>query len=97
MKDFTEEINEEDDLAVTGETIQIIDPYSKIQFSDPVKNVRCKHSYEKAIIYELIASNPQTKCYWMGCSNRIPIKPRDLVPDDDLRRHMARLKARAAI
>lgn len=106
MKTFTEEedanlgdqeMNDEDDLAVTGVTIQTIDPYSKREFSDPVKNTHCKHSYEKEIIYDLISKNSKVKCYWMGCNNRIPIKPQDLVPDAELKRHMTRLKARAAI
>ena len=93
-----QETNEdEDDLAVTGVTIQTIDPYSKREFSDPVKNVNCNHSYEKAIIYELMAKNPKVRCYWMGCSNRTPVKSNDLVPDDDLKRHMTRMKARVAI
>lgn len=106
MKNFTEEedlnsgdpeMNDEDDLAVTGVTVQTIDPYSKREFTDPVKNIRCKHSYEKEIIFDLMSKNSKVRCYWMGCNNRIPIKSQDLVPDDELKRHMTRLKARVAI
>lgn len=106
MKDFDEtetsgteehEMNDEDDLAVTGETIQIIDPYSKKEFSNPVKNSRCKHTYEREIIQSLMVKNKNTRCYWMGCNNRVPIGPEDLVPDDELKRHITRMKARAAI
>lgn len=106
MKDFTDEeeansgdqeMNDGDDLAVTEVAVQTIDPYSKKEFCNPVKNKHCKHSYEKEIILELIRTNPKRKCYWMGCNNRIPIKLQDLVPDDELKRYMTRLKARAAI
>lgn len=106
MKDFNQtetsniedqEMDNEDGLAVTGETVQIIDPYSKREFSNPVKNSRCKHSYEKEIIQSLMAANKNTKCYWMGCNNRVPIRADDLVPDDELKRHITRMKARAAI
>lgn len=90
-------MNDEDDLAVTGVTVQTIDPYSKKEFSDPVKNTLCKHSYEREIIFNLITCNPRTRCYWMGCNNRQFIRVQDLVPDEDLKRHMTRLKARAAI
>lgn len=90
-------MDEDEELAVTGATIQTIDPYSKQEFKDPVKNQRCGHSYEKEIILNLMATNPRVKCYWMGCVNRIAIKPDELIPDDELRRYIARLKAQAAI
>lgn len=106
MKDFAEqednasqnqEMTSDDELAVTGVSVQTIDPYSKKEFSDPVKNIHCKHSYERSIIIGLIQSNPKVRCYWMGCNNRMAIKAQDLVPDEELKRHMTRLKARAAM
>ena len=65
MKDFKENADGEmevdgatgddgDDLAVTGEQIQTIDPYTKKEFVDPVKNKLCGHPYEKETIFELI-------------------------------------------
>ncbi|XP_046457206.1 E3 SUMO-protein ligase NSE2-like [Daphnia pulex] len=106
MKNFGEDeinnaedqaMNNEDDLAVTGETIQTIDPYSKKEFSDPVKNLNCKHTYEREIIMGLIATNSKTRCYWMGCNNRVAIRAEHLVSDDELKRYINRLKTRAAI
>jgi hypothetical protein len=44
-----------------------------------------------------MAANMNTRCYWMGCNNRHAIRAIDLVPDDELKRHITRLKARAAI
>ncbi len=104
MKDFNaegqhqeeEEPADGEELAVTGVQIQTIDPYTKKEFVDPVKNRRCNHPYEKETILELIGRSKQTtvRCYHMGCNNRVPIQSSDLIPDDDLKRHMARLKAR---
>ena len=105
MKNFGEDetnisgnqaMNDEDDLAVTGETIQTIDPYSKKEFSDPVKNLNCKHTYEREIIMNLMVTNSKTRCYWMGCNNRVAIRAEHLVSDDELKRYITRMKTRAA-
>lgn len=102
MKDFNSELiaqqdqagNDDDELAVTNETIQMIDPYTKQEFTDPVKNKVCGHTYERSVITELLATHVHgQKCYWMGCKNR-NVRKDDLEPDYELRRHMARLKAR---
>ena len=102
MKDFTAEtaadenqpVNSDEELAVTSETVQTIDPYTKQEFTEPLKNKKCGHTYERSVILQLIASNVQgQKCYWMGCKNR-HVRKEDLEPDYELRRHIARLKAR---
>lgn len=103
MKDFEaegaenpdEEVDDGEDLAVTGVTIQTIDPYTKREFVDPVKNTVCNHSYEKETILHLINTTRKVRCYHMGCNNRTAIKVENLVPDEDLKRHLARLRARA--
>lgn len=95
MDEAVQEENADDgeELACTGMTIQTIDPYTKVEFSDPVKNINCNHPYEKATILELLKSKARVRCYHMGC--KVIVEARDLVPDDDLRRHLVRAKARA--
>lgn len=102
MKDFSSEhnveqhdaMNSDEELAVTSETVQTTDPYTKQEFTDPVKNRKCGHTYERAVIMELLATNVHSqKCYWMGCKNR-QVRKEDLETDYELRRHMARLRAR---
>jgi len=106
LKDFADEkaaVNENEisidgeDLAVTGMSVQIIDPYTKVQFVDPVRNSRCNHTYEKSTIEELIRTRKKQRCYYMGCTNKYNITTADLVPDGELKRHLARLKARTAM
>lgn len=106
MKDFVDEretvgenenSDQGEDLAVTGMSVQIIDPYTKVQFVDPVKNTRCNHTYEKSTIGELIQTRKKQRCYYMGCTNKHNITMAELVPDEELKRHLARLKARTAM
>ena len=92
-----EEENIEEDvdgLACTAMTIQTIDPFTKREFSDPVKSTRCNHSYERATIEELIKTKPRGyRCYHMGC--KALIMHEDLVSDEELKRHIVRIQARA--
>ena len=106
LKDFTDErenacqneiVDEEADLAVTGMSVQTIDPFTKVEFADPMKNVRCNHSYEKSTIQELITTRRKVRCYYMGCTNKHNITMAELVPDEELKRHLARMKARNAM
>jgi SUMO ligase MMS21 Smc5/6 complex component len=83
-----------EDIAVTSQAIQTIDPYTKKEFVDPVKNVVCNHAYERSTIMELLRAGRAPRCYHMGCNNK-KVLASDLVPDDDLKRHMARLRARS--
>ena len=83
-----------EDIAVTSQAIQTIDPYTKREFVDPVKNVVCNHAYERSTIMELLKAGRAPRCYHMGCNNK-KVLASDLVPDDDLKRHMARLRARS--
>ena len=106
MKDFVDEretahesenSDSGDDLAVTAVSVQTIDPYTKVQFVDPVKNTRCNHTYEKSTIEELIRTRKKQRCYHMGCTNKYNVTIEELVPDEELKRHLARLKARTAM
>lgn len=104
LRDLTQEDDEEaqeevdggEEIAVTRMAIQTIDPYTKQEFVDPVKNVRCNHSYERETITNLLTNKQNLRCYYMGCNNRNPIRMQDLVDNEELKRHMARLRARAA-
>ena len=86
-------VDDGEELACTSQTIQTIDPYTKVQFSDPVKNRNCNHPYEKTTIEELLKTKARVRCYHMGC--RVMVEAQDLVPDDELRRYIVRVKARA--
>lgn len=76
--------------------VQTIDPYTKKEFVDPVKNIKCNHSYERATITELLKAQKPPRCYHMGCNNK-QVLAKDLRADEDLRRHMARLRAQQGI
>jgi SUMO ligase MMS21 Smc5/6 complex component len=52
---------------------------------NPVRNKICKHVYEEATIKEAIKLNPRTKCPYLGCGNKQPVKLDDFAKDDDLR------------
>lgn len=63
-----------------------IDPLSKKQILNPVKNIVCNHVYEEATIKEAIKVNPRTKCPYLGCGSKQPVRVENLVRDDVLRR-----------
>lgn len=66
--------------------LEMIDPMTKKQILNPVKNVVCNHVYEEASIHAAIRVNPRTKCPYLGCGNKYPVRSVDLVLDDELRR-----------
>ena len=74
--------DDEDDLKVVKTDHWTIDPLTKKQIMEPLKNKSCNHIYEKATIYKLIeqASERQklVRCPYMGCSQK-DFKKTDLV------------------
>lgn len=81
----------EDDIVTVSETLNIIDPISKCRMVDPVKNTRCGHSYEKSTILELITTRPNTRCPIVGCTAKTYVKKNELVPDQELKRHLSQI------
>lgn len=78
------------DMAVK-ETQLFIDPISKMQIRDPVKNTICGHIYERSIILEAIRLNKRTKCAYMGCSNKRAVLEENLRDDYDLKAKLDKL------
>lgn len=73
------------------ETQLYIDPFSKQQIRDPVKNTICGHVYEKKTILEAIQMNRRTRCAYMGCSNKRPVTAENLEDDHQLKAKLDKL------
>merc|ERR1712112_762474 len=74
----------EDDLIVVKTEHNTIDPITKKQITEPVRNKKCNHIYEKSTIYSMIdlarENSKPVKCPYMGCNER-DFKKTDLVRD----------------
>lgn len=73
------------------ETQQYIDPISKTQILDPVRNKRCNHVYERSTIEAAIKLNKRLRCAYMGCSNKFHVTLSDLEDDPQLKATLRRL------
>ncbi|XP_043254216.1 E3 SUMO-protein ligase NSE2-like [Colletes gigas] len=58
------------ELQVTGCHVNIIDPITKKRMEDPVKNMKCGHTYERATITQILKINKKTKCPVAGCKSQ---------------------------
>lgn len=56
----------------------LIDPVSKKPIERPVRNVKCKHVYDKNSIMKFISSSSNPRCPTMGCMNRAQLNARML-------------------
>merc|ERR1711936_1218365 len=85
----------EDDLIVVKTEHNTIDPITKKQIVDPVRNKKCNHIYEKSTIYSMIElareNSKSVKCPYMGCNCR-DFKKTDLVKDKEVLGHIHNLK-----
>jgi len=86
-----EESSSEDDLIVVKTEHCTIDPITKKQITEPVRNKKCNHIYEKATIYGMIDQARQNdkpvRCPYMGC-NQKDFKKTDLVKDREVAKHL---------
>ena len=77
----------EDDLIVVKTQHNTIDPITKKQIVEPVRNKKCNHIYEKSTIYSMIdmaRENSKTvRCPYIGCNQR-DFRKNDLVKDKDV-------------
>ncbi len=77
----------DDDLIVVKTEHNTIDPITKKQIVEPVRNKRCNHIYEKSTIYSMIdmarENQKPVRCPYMGCNQR-DFKKTDLVKDKDV-------------
>ncbi|KAF2860533.1 hypothetical protein K470DRAFT_257773 [Piedraia hortae CBS 480.64] len=90
--------DDDDDLAVAGQTISTKCPLTLQEFNEPLTSKKCNHSFEKNAILDMIRTAPQwgpgprsIKCPVGGC-NRDLTKD-DLHPDAILIRKIKRLQS----
>ena len=88
MNEDVESVGGESDLAATSYTRSLVDPFTQRDMEEPVKNVICGHSYEKASILKMIQDSKKNgvKCPALGCANRRLMVKEDLVDDLELKR-----------
>ena len=84
------DLGDEDDLVMTQTTGDTIDPITKRQMTDPVKNTFCGHSYERASVLAMITRN-KIKCPIAGCPNDTYIEKSHLIDDMGLKRKIERM------
>ena len=86
-----EESSSEDDLIVVHCEHCTIDPITKKQITEPMRNKKCNHIYEKATIYSMIEqareNQKSVRCPYMGC-NQKDFKKTDLVKDREVAKHL---------
>lgn len=52
----------DEDLRLTGQDINVIDPISKTRMTHPVKNTVCGHVYDKESLIAMLRKNKNTRC-----------------------------------
>jgi len=90
-----EDSSSEDDLIVVKTEHNTIDPITKKQIEDPVRNKKCNHIYEKSTIYSMIElareNSKSVKCPYMGCNCK-DFKKTDLVKDKEVLGHLNKVR-----
>ncbi|XP_070159214.1 E3 SUMO-protein ligase NSE2 [Polyergus mexicanus] len=59
----------DEDLRLTGQDINVIDPISKTRMTHPVKNTVCGHVYDKESLIAMLHKNKNTRCPVVGCTS----------------------------
>jgi len=97
MKEFDVELNEVDgddddeEMLVTSEETNLTCPITRKKFVNPVKNMKCGHTYDQEGIDMLLAQRPSFRCPVQSCSNKDKVTKADLEPD---RRTMRLIKSK---
>ncbi|XP_015510533.1 E3 SUMO-protein ligase NSE2 [Neodiprion pinetum] len=60
----------DDELVLTQNDINVIDPITKRRINDPVRNTVCGHVYDRGSVEALLKANKQTRCPVAGCANK---------------------------
>ena len=70
-----------------------VDPITKKEIEEPVRNVKCKHIYEEATIYNMMEqarkSKKPVRCPYIGCSEK-DFKKADLVKEEKMEKTYAK-------
>ncbi|KAE8750382.1 hypothetical protein FOCC_FOCC002941 [Frankliniella occidentalis] len=91
LKDYTKKVKrlinvadgtgDDDDLMVTEESENLLDPLSKTELVDPVISIKCRHRFSRKTIMEhLTHGRHGSQCPYVGCKAKLT--PDDL--EDDL-------------
>ena len=75
---------DDDGEVVATETVSTIDPITRKEMTDPVKNTLCGHTYERNSIMQLISINSKQKCPMAGCANKNPVTQNHLIANSDV-------------
>ena len=75
---------DDDGEVVATETVSTIDPITRKEMTDPVKNTLCGHTYERNSIMQLISMNSKQKCPMAGCANKNPVTQNHLIANSDV-------------
>ena len=69
---------------IATQVINTIDPITRLEMKDPVRNTLCGHTYERSSITQLISINPRQKCPMAGCANKTPVSQNNLIVNSDV-------------
>lgn len=76
-----EESNSDEELQLQTDSMNVIDPISKMRIKDPIKNIACGHTYDRQNIMALLKVNKKTRCPMVGCKNTNYIEITNLQTD----------------
>ncbi|KAG7209295.1 hypothetical protein KM043_015408 [Ampulex compressa] len=65
-----DELDNDEDIQLSGGYINVIDPISKKRITDPVKNAICGHTYDRESVTEMLKINKKTRCPVIGCKSK---------------------------
>lgn len=85
-----QQAEDNEDFQMEDQDLSLIDPFSKQQILDPVRNSICNHLYDRKSVMDAVLLNKRTRCAYVGCSNRQPITPLNLISDDILKARLDR-------
>jgi SUMO ligase MMS21 Smc5/6 complex component len=93
---IAEEIQLDDDIAMTQPKLSTKCPYTGQEMVNPVRNKYCKHNYELDGILALIGHRgDRARCPVSGCVNDRPLLRTDMEQNEELKRIIERKKLRA--
>ncbi|KAJ8894081.1 hypothetical protein PR048_006691 [Dryococelus australis] len=84
--------DDDEDVVLTAAEINIHDPFTRRVIVDPVKNIKCGHSYDRETIEEMLKKG-SIKCPYLSCPNRTEVRLVDLEPDKKLMKHLETQRA----
>ncbi|XP_014204538.1 E3 SUMO-protein ligase NSE2 [Copidosoma floridanum] len=73
--------HEDDDIEMTQDDVNVIDPFTKKRMTDPLKNKVCGHIYDRESVVQMLKLNDKTRCPVVGCSNKESIDLNNMIPD----------------